>query len=121
MTATLTIDPNAPHPPFEQLRRQLVDQITSRALPAGTKLPPVRRLAADLGLAANTVARAYRELETEGFVITQRRNGTVVAPIAAVDAETERRAADLTAGFVGGMRSLGLGPDAILSAVRRAL
>ena len=121
MSMTLRIDPNGPHPPFEQLRRQLADQIMSRVLPAGTKLPPVRRLAADLGLAPNTVARAYRELEAEGFLITQGRNGTVVAPIAAVDAETERRAAELTTGFVNGMRALGLGPDAIVGAVRRAL
>ncbi len=118
---TLTIDPHAPHPPFEQLRRQLVTQIMTRQLPAGTKLPPVRRLAADLALAPNTVARAYRELEAEGYLITQGRNGTVVAPIAAVDAESERRAGDLTSAYVDGMRALGLGPDAILGAVRRAL
>lgn len=121
MSTTLRIDPHAPYPPFEQLRRQLVDQIMSRTLPAQTKLPPVRRLAADLGLAPNTVARTYRELEAEGYLITQGRKGTVVAPIAPIDAETEQRAADLTTSFVSGMRNLGLGPDAILGAVRRAL
>lgn len=121
MSTTLTIDPHAPQPPFEQLRRQLADQIESRALPPLTKLPPVRRLAADLGLAPNTVARTYRELEAEGFLITRGRNGTVVAPIAAVDDETQRRATDLATGFVTGMRALGLGPHEIMRAVRRAL
>ena len=121
MSTTLTIDPDAPYPPFEQLRRQLVDQIRSRALPAQTKLPPVRRLAADLGLAPNTVARTYRELEAEGFLITRGRNGTVVAPIAAVDDETQRRAADLATRFVDDMRALGLGSDDIMRAVRRTL
>ncbi len=119
--STLTIDPLAPHPPFEQLRRQLIEQILSRQLPAGTKLPPVRRLAADLALAPNTVARAYRELEAEGYLITQGRNGTIVAPVAAPSQDVQRRAADLAAGYVREMSQLGFGPDAILNAVRQAL
>ena len=118
---TLRIDPHAPHPPFEQLRRQLIDQIVSRRLPAGTRLPPVRRLAADLALAPNTVARAYRELEAEGYLITQGRNGTIVAPVAAPSAEIQHRATELAAGYVAGMRGLGFGTDAILLAVRQAL
>lgn len=119
--STLTIDPHAHHPPFEQLRQQLIEQILSRQLPAGTKLPPVRRLAADLALAPNTVARAYRELEAEGYLITQGRNGTMVAPIAAPSDDAQQRAAELAAGYVSGMRQLGFGPDAILTAVRHAL
>lgn len=102
---TLTIDPQAPYPPFEQLRRQLVEQIVSQHLPAGTRLPPVRRLAADLALAPNTVARAYRELEAEGYLVTRGRNGTIVAPDAAPDDDVRRRAADLAATYVAGMRS----------------
>jgi DNA-binding transcriptional regulator YhcF (GntR family) len=117
----MRIDPQDPHPPFDQLRRQLIEQIMNRDLPAGTKLPPVRGLAADLALAPNTVARAYRELEAEGYLITRGRGGTIVAPIAAVDDETRQRAADLVADYVTGMRGLGLGPDAILGEVRRAL
>lgn len=119
--STLVIDPHAQHPPFEQLRRQLIEQILSRQLPAGTRLPPVRRLAADLALAPNTVARAYRELEAEGYLITQGRNGTLVAPVAAPSDEVQRRAADLASSYVGGMRQLGFGPDVILNAVRQAL
>lgn len=119
--STLVIDPLAPHPPFEQLRRQLIEQILNRQLPAGTKLPPVRRLAADLALAPNTVARAYRELEAEGYLITQGRNGTMVAPVAAPSDDIQRRACDLADDFVTGMRQLGFAPDAILQAVRQAL
>ena len=48
-------------------------------LPAGTRLPTVRALSEQLGLAANTVARAYRELEADGVVVTEGRRGTFVA------------------------------------------
>jgi DNA-binding transcriptional regulator YhcF (GntR family) len=121
VSVTLTIDPADAHPPFEQLRRQLIDQIMGHRLPAGTKLPAVRKLATDLALAPNTVARAYRELESEGYLITQGRNGTIVAPIAGTDEDTARRAAELATRFVHDMTELGYGPDAIVGAVRRLL
>ena len=75
----ITIDTRSPVPPFEQLRAGIAQQIRDGRLPAGTRLPPVRRLAEQLALAPNTVARAYRELETAGLVATGGRRGTVVA------------------------------------------
>ncbi|WP_323743692.1 GntR family transcriptional regulator [Clavibacter phaseoli] len=66
-------------PPYEQIRRQYVHLIQQGALLSGTRLPTVRRLAGDLGLAVNTVARAYKQLEIDGFVATRGRAGTVVA------------------------------------------
>jgi DNA-binding transcriptional regulator YhcF (GntR family) len=74
----VTVDPRSTTAPFEQVRSQLAAQIGDGTLVAGTRLPPVRRLAEDLGLAVNTVARAYRELETAGLVETHGRGGTVV-------------------------------------------
>src|SRR4029079_16628399 len=74
----ITVDPNAPEPPYEQVREQVRAQVETGALAPGTKLPPVRALAADLGLAANTVARAYRELESLGVIETRGRAGSVV-------------------------------------------
>jgi DNA-binding transcriptional regulator YhcF (GntR family) len=74
----ITLDSSSATPPFEQVRGQIAAQIASGVLPAGTKLPPVRRLADDLGLAANTVARSYRDLEAAGLVETRGRGGTVV-------------------------------------------
>jgi len=76
-------DPSLPEPPFEQLRVQLASRVASGDLPAGTRLPTVRALAAALGLAANTVARVYRELEADGVVVTEGRRGTFVASAAA--------------------------------------
>jgi DNA-binding transcriptional regulator YhcF (GntR family) len=72
-------NPSLPEPPFEQLRSQIASRVASGDLPAGTKLPTVRGLATELNLAANTVARVYRELETDGIVVTEGRRGTFVA------------------------------------------
>lgn len=72
------IDPKGAQPPFEQLKAQVIARVESGELIAGTKLPTVRQLATDLGIAPNTVARAYRELEADGFLQTLGRNGTVI-------------------------------------------
>lgn len=82
MSAELRHDPSDPTPPFEQLRRQLVELIETGALAPGERLPPVRQLAGDLGLATGTVARTYRELEASGHVSTRRAAGTRVADAA---------------------------------------
>lgn len=65
--------------PFEQLRLLIADLIANRVLPVGSRLPTVRALASSSGLAVNTVARAFRELESAGVVHTLGRGGTVVA------------------------------------------
>lgn len=123
MTVAVVVDPGDPTPPYEQLRRQLALYITSGALTAGTKLSPVRQLAADLDLANGTVSRAYRELEAAGLVSTRRGGGTTVLP---QDPETTRHArearlAELAAQFVAAARGLQLGDSAIRPAVDRAL
>jgi GntR family transcriptional regulator len=73
------VDPASGEAPFWQVRRQLSEAIGDGRLPVGTRLPPIRALAEQLGLAANTVARAYRELEVAGLVLTRGRLGTVVS------------------------------------------
>jgi DNA-binding transcriptional regulator YhcF (GntR family) len=75
----LRIDPASADAPFEQLRAQVAGAVRSGELAAGAKLATVRQLAEDLGLAVNTVARAYRELEADGVIVTQGRRGTFVA------------------------------------------
>ena len=81
----LTVDPASPTAPFEQVRTQVAALVAQGDLAPGTRLPTVRQLAADLGLAANTVARAYRELEADGVLATYGRKGTFVRS-AVVDA-----------------------------------
>lgn len=106
---------------FEQLKQQLTAQIMGRQLRAGTKLPSVRQLAAAVGVAVNTMARVYRELEAEGYVETLGRNGTLVTGIAGEAFAVGPRAAELTAAYVREMAALGLGPQAILAAVNQEL
>jgi DNA-binding transcriptional regulator YhcF (GntR family) len=80
-------------PLFEQLRRRIADLVSEGDLPAGHRLPPVRSLAAGLGVAPHTVARAYRELEEAKVVVTRGRAGTVVAPRDAREEELTAAAA----------------------------
>lgn len=93
---------------YAELKAQLLERMRSGDLPAGAKLPTVRALADELGLAPNTVARAYRELEQAGAIETRGRNGTFVALSA--DATT-RAAQEAAAAYVARLRSLGI-PDA---------
>jgi DNA-binding transcriptional regulator YhcF (GntR family) len=78
MTAGISVDLGSAVPPYEQIRTQISSLIAVGSLGAGSRLPTVRSLAADLGIAAGTVARAYKELEQAGLIETRRRNGTVV-------------------------------------------
>lgn len=74
----VAIDTDSPVPPFEQLRSGIAGLVARGDLTAGTRLDTVRQLAADLGLAANTVAKAYRALEADGIITTEGRRGTFV-------------------------------------------
>ncbi|MQA97644.1 MAG: GntR family transcriptional regulator [Streptosporangiales bacterium] len=112
------IDDDSGTPPYEQLRAQIAAQARSGALPAGYKLPTVRGLAAELGLAVNTVAKAYRVLESDGVIETRGRNGTFVA--AAGDA-AEREAAAAARAYAERARRLGLDENAALAKAREAL
>jgi len=89
----IVIDSASPVPPFEQLRAQLARQIQERTLAVGTRLPTIRRLAADLGLAVNTVGRAYRELEETGLIETRGAAGSFVTAAGEQGRERARHAA----------------------------
>lgn len=75
---TVTVETDSPVRPFEQLRAQLADAIRTGAIEPGAPLPTVRQLSNDLGIAPNTVAKAYRALDAEGLVETDGRRGTRV-------------------------------------------
>ena len=73
------IDDESALPVFEQIITQVEEAIAMRRLRPGDRLPTVRRLADRLSIAPGTVARAYRELEARGVVITDGTRGTRVA------------------------------------------
>ncbi|ALX03895.1 GntR family transcriptional regulator [Aeromicrobium erythreum] len=109
----LEIDPDATEPPFEQVRRQVAAAAADGSLPPGHRLPTVRALAADLGLAVNTVARAYRELEADGVVETQGRRGTFVTAPVALDGATRAAVEQV----VADARRAGLSRDQVVRLV----
>lgn len=114
----IVVDPASFTPPYEQVRAQLAAGIRTGALVAGERLPTVRRLASDLGLAVNTVARSYRELEAEGLVETRGRNGTVVSWSPAAD---ERELEQVAATFAARVRAMGIPPRDARRLIDRAL
>ena len=82
----LQISTEARTPVFQQIVEQIHFAITAGELSPGARLPSIRKTAADLGIAANTVAKAYRQLEFRGLLIAQDRSGYLVA-----EAKTESR------------------------------
>jgi DNA-binding transcriptional regulator YhcF (GntR family) len=115
---TLSLDGNSPVPPYEQVRSSLAGQINDRTLPVGTKLPTVRKLAADLAVAPNTIARAYRELEEAGLIETRGRAGSFVG---ASGDQNRARAQQAATEYAAATRKLGLTPAEALSIAAAAL
>lgn len=114
----LALDSGSPVPPFEQVRAQLATGIESGKLQPSVRLPTVRKVAADLGLAVNTVAKAYRQLELAGLVETRGRQGTFVAGPPSAQRASAIRAAQA---FLTSMRELGIGSAEALAILHREI
>jgi DNA-binding transcriptional regulator YhcF (GntR family) len=112
----LQVDAQAARPLFDQLRTQIIDGIRDGRLPPGTRLATVRELAGQMGLAVNTVARAYRELESAGILETRGRFGTFVARMDPAD--TAMATAAHT--YVSAARAVGIGKAEALRYVEAA-
>ena len=108
-------------PPYRQLIDGIRRQIERGAVLPGERIPPVRALAADLGLAPNTVARAYRELEDGGWIVGRGRAGTFVAdrlPERASD--TDGALKDAADRYLRRAAQLGVDRETAIRAVRRS-
>jgi DNA-binding transcriptional regulator YhcF (GntR family) len=114
----VTVDPGSPVPPYDQVRSQLAEAIASGELGVEARLPTVRQLAGELGLATNTVARSYRELEAAGLIETRGRYGSYVAPS---DTAARREAVRATRDFTAAMRRLGIGSEELVALLRQEL
>jgi GntR family transcriptional regulator len=119
----VSVDVASPVPPYEQIRLQLAELIRHGVLPVGDRLPTVRQLAGDLGLAVGTVARAYRELELAGLVLSRRGAGTRVAAIGPPSSPSERSTllAEHAAEFVSLGRRMGATNADLIAAVEAEL
>lgn len=98
----------AGRPVYVQLVEQLELALVAGEFPPGSRIPPVRELAADAGVNPNTMQRALQELESRGLLQAQRTAGrTVTADDTALQALRRRRAGTLAAGFCTRMQALG--------------
>jgi GntR family transcriptional regulator len=103
----ITVLASSPEPVYEQIVRQIQDAVASGGLAPGAALPTVRQLAGDLQLNRNTVARAYKQLEDRGVILTAGRKGTFVRDNASREVErikshrAERNVRQLVAGLLG--------------------
>ncbi|TFD24727.1 GntR family transcriptional regulator [Cryobacterium sp. TMS1-13-1] len=114
----VAIDSQSSTPPFEQLRSQVIAAVRSGELAHDTRLPTVRALAAELSLATNTVARAYRELERDAVIETRGRFGSFIAPNGDAAARQAQAAA---ASFAARIQQLGVSREEALALVTEAL
>ena len=103
----ITVLTTSPEPVYEQIVRQIQDRIAAGELKPGAPLPTVRQLAGDLQLNRNTVARAYKQLEDRGVILTAGRKGTFVRDNASREVErvksnrAERSVRHLVAALIG--------------------
>lgn len=114
------VDDSLEAPPYRQVVEQVRAAIERGELPPGALLPTVRRLADDLNVAPNTVARAYSELQAEGWLASDGRRGTRVAatPPASGARERTRTLRDAIAKFLDSLRHRGFTPSEIAGALQ---
>jgi DNA-binding transcriptional regulator YhcF (GntR family) len=114
----ISVDPSSAVPPYEQVRAAIAAAVDDGSLSPGARLPTVRELAGNLALAPNTVARAYRELESVGVIETRGRRGTFVAAPPEDPAAAARLAAQA---YADRCREVGIDREDALALVQMAL
>jgi GntR family transcriptional regulator len=117
---TISIDRSLDEPVYVQVAGQLRLLMSSGALPSGEPLPSVRQLAGDLGVNLNTIARAYRLLEGEGFLVVRDRSGVTVAPPSkTIERGARTKLLQQIRSTLARLRQAGMTTDELLSVMRR--
>ena len=118
--ASIAIDRGLDNPVYQQVAGQLRRLVASGALGPGTALPSVRQLAGDLGVNLNTIARAYRLLESEGFLVIRDRAGVVVAaPAEEIESSARDRLVDDLRATLARLRQAGMRTEELFTVLRR--
>ncbi len=116
----IQIDKTIGVPIYTQIKEQITGLIHAGRLKAGDQLPTIRALAIDLAVNINTVALAYRELDSAGVIATRRGEGTFVASTpgaAEMRRLRQRKLRDLAQAFVAETRRLGYEPEEVQQAL----
>lgn len=115
----INVDPSLALPVYEQIREQVRRMVIAGTLEIGTRLPTIRQLANDLGLAKGTVAKAYALLERDAVVESRGHKGTFVIPIAATALTEPDRLADHAVSYATSARQLGASLEQAIDQLRR--
>jgi GntR family transcriptional regulator len=118
---SFVLDPTGGVPFYRQIILQVEMAIADGRLKAGTQLPTVRRLAVDLEINPNTVARAYSELEIRGVVTTQQGTGTFISDqeIDVTAEEREQILLRLVQSFLASASGYGFTVDEVIAFLKR--
>jgi GntR family transcriptional regulator len=109
-----------PAPLYEQIKKQVVEQILEGVLPSGMMLPSIRALARELEISVITVKKAYEDLEAEGYIATKQGVGSYVAE-AGAEFVRETKLKTVQQSFekgIAGCRELGMDEEEILRVFR---
>ncbi|MBQ1705756.1 MAG: GntR family transcriptional regulator [Clostridia bacterium] len=115
----IRLNSHDPRPIYEQIMENLRRLIVSGAMAPGEKLPSVRELAIQLAINPNTIQRAYRELENEGYIVTLPGKGSFVARIAAVEQSRIRALWQQLDAAAEELRFAGVSEDELLMHIRK--
>ena len=115
----ISINYRDPRPIYEQIQSELRRLMLTGALPPGSRLPSVRELAGQLAINPNTIQRAYRELETEGYILSVAGKGSFVAQLDALTLHERQEATQAFLDAAARLRALGLDDDALAQLLQR--
>lgn len=104
----ITINYRDPRPIYEQIQTELRRLMLSGVLPPGNRLPSVRELAGQLAINPNTIQRAYRELEADGYILSVAGKGSFVAQVDQLAEQQKKQAVDAFRAAAQKLRQLGL-------------
>ena len=104
----ITINYRDPRPIYEQIQLELRRLMLTGALPPGSRLPSVRELAGQLAINPNTLQRAYRELESDGYILSVAGKGSFVAQVDKLAEQQKKQAVEAFQAAAQRLRALGL-------------
>ena len=104
----IAINYRDPRPIYEQIQAELRRLMLTGALPPGSRLPSVRELAGQLAINPNTIQRAYRELESDGYILSVAGKGSFVVQIDQLAEQQKKQAVEAFRAAVQRLRALGL-------------
>ena len=104
----ISINYRDPRPIYEQIQSELRRLMLTGALPPGSRLPSVRELAGQLAINPNTIQRAYRELEADGYILSVAGQGSFVAQVDRIAEQQKKQAVGAFLAAAQRLRALGL-------------